>query len=537
MNRNPREGYVIVAVLIVVVVLSLAAYTFTDAMSAEHRASVRTRDASQARLAAVSGIHYVAAALADPATAPYLGNPTAAGAFHADGEGMTIAADPHGAGRDPRFALMAVVPDGNGGVVQQFGSVVDEGGKLNINALIQYDATGKLLYDSLMKLPNMTAEVADSIVDWVDADDTARTEGAESSYYGSLGQGYAAKNGPLNSLDELLLVRGINSAPDLLFGTDRNRNGLADDFEGQEFSRGWSDYLTIYGRELNVDSFGVVREYLNNTELDQLAGLHERLVAAIGQEPADFIMAYRLFQSSTIAPQVVSVVINGNTGSTTVTSSGGSKQQQNTRLATSGELSAAVKTALSAEIVLMRGKRINTSLMDLRNVQITLPKPEGAQPNDPTPVYPSPLGNPATMNAWLPLLLEKTTLTTRVELTPRLNVNTAPREVLLAIPTLTETDVNNIVSMRANQPVGEPGTITGAWLVTSAAIAPDTFKAIEKYVTGQSMIYRVQSIGYTNAKGPVARVEAVIDTNRGAPRILYFRDLSELGGATVPGSA
>ena len=62
---TPRRAYVIVAVLIVVVVLSLAAYTFTNAMSAERRAAVRTHEATAARLAAVSGVHYVAAALAD----------------------------------------------------------------------------------------------------------------------------------------------------------------------------------------------------------------------------------------------------------------------------------------------------------------------------------------------------------------------------------------------------------------------------------------------------------------------------------------
>ena len=78
--RDQRDGYVIVAVLIVIVVLSLAAYTFTDLMTAEHKAALRVRDNSQARLSAVSGVHFVAAALADQ---DYLynqlgGTPTAA---------------------------------------------------------------------------------------------------------------------------------------------------------------------------------------------------------------------------------------------------------------------------------------------------------------------------------------------------------------------------------------------------------------------------------------------------------------------------
>src|SRR5262249_3540191 len=77
--------------------------------------------------------------------------------------------------------------------------------------------------------------------------------------------------------------------PELLFGNDRNRNGIADDFDGQELNRGWSDYLTVYGRELNLDSTGVIRENLNETEVENLPGIYQRLISKVGQEPADFI--------------------------------------------------------------------------------------------------------------------------------------------------------------------------------------------------------------------------------------------------------
>jgi hypothetical protein len=39
----------------------------------------------------------------------------------------------------------------------------------------------------------------------------------------------------------------------------------------------------------------------------------------------------------------------------------------------------------------------------------------------------------------------------------------------------------------------------------------------------------VQSVGYFEGGGPSARIEAVIDTNAGRPRIIYWRDLTELG--------
>ena len=48
-------------------------------------------------------------------------------------------------------------------------------------------------------------------------------------------------------------------------------------------------------------------------------------------------------------------------------------------------------------------------------------------------------------------------------------------------------------------------------------------------MTARSQVYRVQAIGYFDAGGPSARLEAVIDTNGGRPRIVYWRDLTELG--------
>jgi hypothetical protein len=39
----------------------------------------------------------------------------------------------------------------------------------------------------------------------------------------------------------------------------------------------------------------------------------------------------------------------------------------------------------------------------------------------------------------------------------------------------------------------------------------------------------VQSIGYFAGKGPAVRVEAVIDTNCGRPRIVAYRNMTDLG--------
>lgn len=53
-------------------------------------------------------------------------------------------------------------------------------------------------------------EIVDALIDWLDPDnDTTGTEGAEDNYYKQ--RGYRCKNGPLDSLDELLLVKGFDN--------------------------------------------------------------------------------------------------------------------------------------------------------------------------------------------------------------------------------------------------------------------------------------------------------------------------------------
>lgn len=62
------------------------------------------------------------------------------------------------------------------------------------------------------------SQIADSILDWIDPDDQPRLSGAESDFYLGQSPPYQAKNGPLDDLSELLLIRGV--VPEMFFGTD-----------------------------------------------------------------------------------------------------------------------------------------------------------------------------------------------------------------------------------------------------------------------------------------------------------------------------
>ncbi|HIF62802.1 MAG TPA: hypothetical protein EYG16_02155 [Deltaproteobacteria bacterium] len=103
--------------------------------------------------------------------------------------------------------------------------VSDEGGKLALNA-IDREAVEEIMMN--LGYTELEAEtVADSIADWRDGDDLHRVNGAEDQYYESLSRPYVAKNGPFDSLEELLLVRGVS--PFVFYG-DSELPGLRDIF-------------------------------------------------------------------------------------------------------------------------------------------------------------------------------------------------------------------------------------------------------------------------------------------------------------------
>jgi hypothetical protein len=180
------------------------------------------------------------------------------------------------------------------------------------------------------------------------------------------------------------------------------------------------------------------------------------------------------------------------------------------------------------------------SLWDLVNSTVQTSVGTGREAK--TVAFPSPLSDPAAQSELLPILLDKCTTSNRTDLRPRVNAMTAPRTVLAAIQLASGVPEGDIEAILSNRPApGDAGDLryrTAAWLVTDARLPIDTVKKLDAYLTGRTQVYRVQSLGYHEKGGPTARVEAVIDTNLGRPRIVYWRDLSELGrGFEVPRGA
>jgi type II secretory pathway component PulK len=540
---------VLIMVLVIVVVLSLAAYSYSELMSQHFKEADSIARWIQAQALADSGIHYTAALLSNGQTFANVlnsmpwNNPQAF-------QGILVQRHDHPHFRSRFSVISPPGPDeaSTSGLSFRYG-VTDEAGKINLNATMAADPSGKTLHNRLMALPKMTEDLADSIVDWLDVDNNPRPHGAEDDYYLAQVPPYHCKNGPLDSLEELLMVRGVT--PELLFGNDHNRNGVLDPGEGNGFfDQGWSVYLTVYSREQNVDSQFNPRIYVNSPDVKQL---YDRLVPAVGADLAYFIAAYRLYgpmpnpaqqQAQAAAASALqgqgaqASGKNGKSDSTRATTTAKQPAKTSTDPGTSGKKStSASSTASTQPTVATRGQRDDldfsqkpaksiASLFELIGTSINIPNKKGAGSH-----YESPLNDPATLRQLLPLLLDKATTSGSSELPARININTAPVAVLMSLA-LPDDILQNLLSHRpvpwSSQPP-DPVFQTPAWLITEANFRPEIVKQLEKYVTTRSQTYRVQVLGYFDDYKPTARVEAVIDTNGGRPRIVYRRDLAELG--------
>jgi general secretion pathway protein K len=97
---------------------------------------------------------------------------------------------------------------------QLAGAMEDMQGRFNVNSLL--DASNKNInpqaldrFRRLLLAKELPVELADTIADWLDADDDVRMGGAEQVWYMSLTPPYRAFNGPIASVSELRLVKGM----------------------------------------------------------------------------------------------------------------------------------------------------------------------------------------------------------------------------------------------------------------------------------------------------------------------------------------
>ena len=198
-----------------------------------------------------------------------------------------------------RFSLVADDPTDDEDYVR-FG-LTDESSKLHLNVATEAQLltlVSAVVEDDEEMDPQ---EIVDAILDWRDPDSVSRgeEEETEGEYYRNLDKPYRIKNGPFDTGEELLLVKGVTN--EILYGEDFDRNGLLPpneedgdesfplDNQDDELNQGLYPYLTVVSYEENVSNDRRPRIYLAGEE----ASVREQLSLGFEEEPeiVEFIIA------------------------------------------------------------------------------------------------------------------------------------------------------------------------------------------------------------------------------------------------------
>ncbi len=580
LTPTSRDGFFLIVVLIVIAVATMAAYSFTDTMLAYDEATHLSSDRVQTQVAADSGVEAARMIVSQSVDIrdSLGGVKNNAILFQA-----VNVVSPLDGGRACNFSVLAPGMDDTGrlgGI--QFG-LQNESARLNINALITLEnnsagmmagvallaaaanidssATDELASDSLatsllLALPGMTSDVADCILDWLDEDDEPRPYGAEVEYYSTLPTPYQPANGPINSVEELLLVRGVT--PSLLFGVDANRNGVVDAAEQQNAavdinsvaSLGMAAYITVHGLESNRRRDGSPRIDINQ---DDLESMYDEIAAVIENEDyATFLAAYRVYGKSTAASATTGSQSGGGssggnsstgsggqtTGSTTPTSvpaaTGSNSQTATSTSNSNGGTSGGGNTstlppkpweaAVFDDVDLSGGGGTKlTQLLDVVDATVTVGNGNNAQ------VYTSPFtSDPVQMALYMPLLMENFSTQAFESMPGRININDCPAELLLGIPLLDEETANAIIEARA-EPSESENRLYETWPLVEGIVTIEQMRSLMPLITAGGDVFRVQVIGYYEDSAAATRVEAIIDATTLNPQVIQYRDLSHLG--------
>lgn len=520
-----RKGSILLTVLVVVVMLTIACAGFYEWSFAEYKSAGVAHRQTQTNLAAESGVEYARFWLTQEESWR-----TSEGGLSNNAARMRVVlTDSDGqyapqAGLRCRFSLVSPSLDSYGEFAGIRYGLEDESSRLNLNTILVADARdpdAALGRQLLMSLPGMTESIADAILDWVDEDDQPREFGAERDFYSSQTPAYEPQNGPLESIDQLLLVRDVTA--ELLYGFDRNRNFSVDAAEAQLYelesvdnttgsmNRGWASYLTLRSGERNLRADGTAKIDVNS---DDLEALHQELAAVIDDEQADFIIAYR--QGGPYDEE-------GESGGG---AQGGGPQEE-------------IKNAGNLNFDYEQGGSVPlNSILDLIGVRTRVVEKGQTGRTIVEMAFPD---EPGAMGAYLPLLMENLTASGGQDVIPgRLNVNQAPRVLLdglsRAMPEALRPEVvEQILANRAFEPsVEQPDQAYETWLLSTGVVTLEEMKQLMPLLTSGGDIYRTQVVGYYEAGGPFTRLEAVIDATGTTPSIVSVRDLTPLGaGFTV----
>jgi len=195
-SPSPERGIALIMVIWVLTFFSIVLSAFAFSMRTEMHAARNFKEEAEASSLAEAGIARAVAELANAGVR----------------EDMTPRVPPYSSGD---------IPLGRG---KYRVSVTDEGSRIPLNQASE-EVWRRLLRNTGVRDSGLLDTLADSILDWRDPDSLQRSSGAEEAYYLSLSQPYHPRNGDLEFLEELLLVKGMTR--EIFFGNVADPERLA----------------------------------------------------------------------------------------------------------------------------------------------------------------------------------------------------------------------------------------------------------------------------------------------------------------------
>lgn len=643
--RRGRRAMILLVVLVIVSLLAILGTTFAYRMRADLSAVTAQSNDLQAELAAEAGIERAKLVLRQTAMErsgllartgqgnqePWYDNREAFRQIivWTPGQlGGKTGLDQNVVEGQPAWRFSVITPNTDVTMTASQGEfrygLTDEAGKLNLNTATREQLIS--LFEQL-QVENVTPQqLADCLLDWRSPGETPRENGAKTSYYQTLNPPYKCKGAPLESVEEVLLIKNFNGQ--ILYGEDYNHNGHLepneDDGEDGLFppdngdnilNRGLYAYATVYSRDMNSANDNRPRLNINAMNLAQLP---EETRQIVEQEIPNIEEILTFVQQAkakghkfeSVAELLVDVKVtkptsrpatqpaggkgatggsgttggsqqgvgtnlgrsssrvpsgtggrlgesgasnsgrNGNTnnggnrrnsGSSGNQGTGGSKiqrQQQSRRNdgsnSDSDEQQAPTESDLNPDnsgqgqsAFQDQGQQPQQDQTGDQNMQPDASAEQGGDSQNPpeeevVETIPTPV-QPGDM----PGIMNRLTTATSPILSGLINVNSAPREVLMTLPEMTEQEADGIVAAR--QSLDADARKTPAWLVTQNLLSPEKFAKIGKYLTARSLQFTIESIGFADHVGTFRRLQVVVEMRGQVEQVLYWRDISALG--------
>ncbi|MCC7491961.1 MAG: general secretion pathway protein GspK [Fimbriimonadaceae bacterium] len=449
--RHRRHGMALLTVIGIVAVLLVLALSFSAAVRTETRLTAGALGRTQAAWLAEAGIQRAYVELRD--------NPHGFTALHenaTEDEALVLdidSTDEETLGLERgRFEVQAF----------------DEAARVNLNT-----ADEELLNVLLASEP----QLVNTLLDWRDEDAESREEGAEGDYYQGLESPYSARDDWFDTLDELLLLKDV--APErVLRLDDLSPVSGPPDPTVEQTATPLGDLFTVYSNDENLDLAGQQRV---NVQTASAEDLNEALQDVLTPEEIQSIVQYR---------------------------DGGGAAESNGAAGPTGAPAASDPVAAAAAALTPPGASTVPAAPAAASGDEAAPDSAPAE-DDEEDRRPRTVAELVTVigREKLQQVYDRLTVSDDPLQIGLINLNTAPLEILAALPGMDLTLAQAIVDARRQEPFETVGD-----LLRLSEVTDELFGQLAPLLTTRSAAFRLQASGTVGegAQAITRRIVAVV---------------------------